>query len=69
MVFDILLIFHLLQDAAMVVHAKSCQQMSEGQSSVVPGGTLDFQELQMRVIAIEKAVIEKERLVMVSPSQ
>ena len=49
----------------MVVHAESCQQMSEGQGRVVPGGALDFQELQMRVIAIEKAVIEKERLVMV----
>ncbi|KAG5246244.1 protein NETWORKED 1D [Salix suchowensis] len=51
------------KDAAMVVHAESCQQMSGGQSG--PGGTLDFQELQRRVRAIEKAVIEKEGLAMV----
>ncbi|KAJ6412286.1 hypothetical protein OIU84_005361 [Salix udensis] len=51
------------RDAAMVVHAESCQQMSGGQSG--PGGTLDFQELQRRVRAIEKAVIEKEGLAMV----
>uniref|UniRef100_A0A6N2MRS2 NAB domain-containing protein n=2 Tax=Salix viminalis TaxID=40686 RepID=A0A6N2MRS2_SALVM len=51
------------KDAAMVVHAESCQQMSGGQSG--PGGTLDFQELQRRVRDIEKAVIEKEGLAMV----
>ncbi|CAK7346539.1 unnamed protein product [Dovyalis caffra] len=53
-----------LKDAAMVVHAESCQQTSEGQSGLVPGGTLNFQELQIRIRAIEKAVVEKERLVM-----
>ncbi|KAF9682916.1 hypothetical protein SADUNF_Sadunf05G0157600 [Salix dunnii] len=51
------------KDAAMVAHAESCQQMSGGQSG--PGGTLDFQELQRRVRAIEKAVIEKEGLAVV----
>ncbi|KAJ7006188.1 protein NETWORKED 1D-like [Populus alba x Populus x berolinensis] len=52
------------KDAAVVVHAKGFHQMSEGQSGMVPGGTLDFQDLQMRIRAIEKEIIEKERLVM-----
>ncbi|XP_011026123.1 PREDICTED: early endosome antigen 1-like [Populus euphratica] len=52
------------KDAAVVMHAKGFRQMSEGQSGMVPGGTLDFQDLQMRIRAIEKEIIEKERLFM-----
>lgn len=63
-VLDMLLIFHLLQDAIVAVHAESCQQMSEERSAMVSGGLSDLQEMQKRIRAIEKAVMEKERLVM-----
>ncbi|XP_044486460.1 protein NETWORKED 1D-like [Mangifera indica] len=42
--------------------AKSCQQTSENQIATVPDGIAELQDLQMRIKAIEKAVIEKERL-------
>lgn len=64
MALDILLVFHSLQDAAAVVHAENGQQSSEEQSDMVPGRILDIQALLVRIRAIEKAVIEKERLVM-----
>ncbi|KAJ0053196.1 hypothetical protein Pint_03266 [Pistacia integerrima] len=44
------------------VKAKSCQQTSEDQIATVPDGIAELQDLQMRIKAIEKAVIEKERL-------
>ncbi|KAJ6405660.1 hypothetical protein OIU84_013589 [Salix udensis] len=52
------------KDAAVVVHAKGFHQMSEGQGDMVPGGTLDLQDLQIRIRAVEEEIIEKERLSM-----
>ncbi|KAJ6337068.1 hypothetical protein OIU76_006852 [Salix suchowensis] len=52
------------KDAAVVMHAKGFHQMSEGQSDMVPGGTLDLQDLQIRIKAVEEEIIEKERLAM-----
>ncbi|KAK3193732.1 hypothetical protein Dsin_025042 [Dipteronia sinensis] len=46
------------------LHAESCQQTSEDQNVALPDGFSDLQDLQMRLKAVEKAVIEKERLSM-----
>ncbi|KAK1588460.1 hypothetical protein Q3G72_023537 [Acer saccharum] len=46
------------------LHAESCQQTSEDQNVTLPDGFSDLQDLQMRLKAVEKAVIEKERLSM-----
>ncbi|KAJ9171993.1 hypothetical protein P3X46_015286 [Hevea brasiliensis] len=56
------------KDAPFAVDAESCQQISDDQISVGPGGLLDLQGLQMRIIAIEEAVKERERLVILENS-
>ncbi|KAF2314845.1 hypothetical protein GH714_036888 [Hevea brasiliensis] len=58
----------LKHDAPFAVDAESCQQISDDQISVGPGGLLDLQGLQMRIIAIEEAVKERERLVILENS-
>ncbi|KAF8394374.1 hypothetical protein HHK36_020582 [Tetracentron sinense] len=54
------------QEARDAVHLidKSCQELSEDQSAVVPQGVSDLQELQTRIKAVEKAVLEMERFLM-----
>ncbi|KAJ9188094.1 hypothetical protein P3X46_003487 [Hevea brasiliensis] len=56
------------KDATFVVHTESCQQISDDQTAMGPGGLLDLQDLQMRIIAIEEAVKERERLVILENS-
>ncbi|KAL5796654.1 hypothetical protein ACOSQ2_001474 [Xanthoceras sorbifolium] len=51
-------------DLGSDLHAESCQQTSEDQIATMPDGFSDLQDLQMRIRAVEKAVIEKERLAM-----
>ncbi|XP_044503345.1 protein NETWORKED 1D-like [Mangifera indica] len=52
------------KDDDLVNHlkAKTCQQTSEDQIATVPDGIADLQDLQLRIKAIEIALIEKERL-------
>lgn len=61
-------ISHLLQDATFAVHAESCQQISDDRIAMRPAGVLDLQDLQMRIVAIEEAVKERERLVILENS-
>lgn len=46
------------------MHAESCQQTSEDQIITLSDGYTELQALQMRLKAVEKAIIEKERLAM-----
>ncbi|XP_010259118.1 PREDICTED: protein NETWORKED 1D isoform X2 [Nelumbo nucifera] len=50
------------------IHETGHQEPSEDQSAAVPDGVSDLQELQFKVKAIEKAVIEMERLVLMESS-
>ncbi|KAJ4831013.1 hypothetical protein Tsubulata_029574 [Turnera subulata] len=52
------------KDAATLVDAERCQQISEEQSAMQSGGFAELKELQKRIRAIEKAAMEKERLIM-----
>ncbi|MBA0652996.1 hypothetical protein Goklo_020207 [Gossypium klotzschianum] len=45
-------------------HAENCQPTSEGQIGLVPNGFSDLQGIHMRIKAIEKAVLEMEKLAM-----
>uniref|UniRef100_A0A2P2MN45 NAB domain-containing protein n=1 Tax=Rhizophora mucronata TaxID=61149 RepID=A0A2P2MN45_RHIMU len=56
------------KEHASSVYAEGHQQISEDQNASVPGGLVDLQELQIRIRAIENAVMEKERLVMLENS-
>lgn len=49
----------------MVVHEKSSQELREDQGTPIPDGISDLQEIQTRIKAVEKAVVqEMERLAM-----
>ncbi|KAJ4832164.1 hypothetical protein Tsubulata_024755 [Turnera subulata] len=52
------------KDAATLVDAERCQQISEEQSAMQSGGFAELKELQKRIRAIEEAAMEKERLIM-----
>ncbi|XVF32527.1 hypothetical protein REPUB_Repub17cG0090300 [Reevesia pubescens] len=46
------------------LHAENCQQTSEDQIASLPDGFSDLQGIHMRIKAIEKAVLEMEKLAM-----
>ncbi|TYI13732.1 hypothetical protein ES332_A08G077800v1 [Gossypium tomentosum] len=46
------------------LHADNCQQTNEVQIATVPDGCSDLQGINMRIKAIEKAVLEMEKLAM-----
>ncbi|GMJ01157.1 Networked 1D [Hibiscus trionum] len=46
------------------LHADNCQQTNEVQNASVPDGFSDLQGINMRIKAIEKAVLEMEKLAM-----
>ncbi|RVX21670.1 Protein NETWORKED 1A [Vitis vinifera] len=53
------------KDMEMVVHEKSSQELREDQGTPIPDGISDLQEIQTRIKAVEKAVVqEMERLAM-----
>lgn len=56
------------KDAKLVVHAESSQQINEEQRAGESGELLDLQDLQMRILAIEEAVMEREKLVILENS-
>ncbi|OAY49754.1 hypothetical protein MANES_05G080300v8 [Manihot esculenta] len=56
------------KDATFAVHAESCQQISDDRTAMRPAGVLDLQDLQIRIVAIEEAVKERERLVILENS-
>ncbi|XVE73085.1 hypothetical protein DITRI_Ditri11bG0089300 [Diplodiscus trichospermus] len=49
---------------ATELHAESYQQTSEDQIASVPGGFSDLQSIHLKIKAIEKAVLEMEKLAM-----
>ncbi|GMI76096.1 hypothetical protein HRI_001278900 [Hibiscus trionum] len=51
-------------DSGADLHAENCQQISEDQIASVPHGFSDLQGIHLRIKAIEKAVVEMERLAM-----
>ncbi|KAJ8749450.1 hypothetical protein K2173_025645 [Erythroxylum novogranatense] len=53
------------KDDTTIVHTDWCQQLSEGENAMLGGGLLALQEMQMKIRAIENAVMEKERHLMV----
>ncbi|KDP21416.1 hypothetical protein JCGZ_21887 [Jatropha curcas] len=55
------------KDPRLMVHAESSQQIIEEQSSA-RGGLMDLRDLEMRILAIEEAVMERERLVILENS-
>ncbi|KAK8541506.1 hypothetical protein V6N13_137883 [Hibiscus sabdariffa] len=51
-------------DLGADLHAENCQQISEDQIASVPHGFSDLQGIHLRIKAIEKSVVEMERLAM-----
>ncbi|KAL4323306.1 hypothetical protein GQ457_11G002970 [Hibiscus cannabinus] len=49
-------------DSGADLHAENCQQISEDQIASVPHGFSDLQGIHLRIKAIEKSVVEMERL-------
>ncbi|CBI26294.3 unnamed protein product, partial [Vitis vinifera] len=49
------------KDMEMVVHEKSSQELREDQGTPIPDGISDLQEIQTRIKAVEKAVIEEAK--------
>ncbi|XP_010256141.1 PREDICTED: protein NETWORKED 1D-like [Nelumbo nucifera] len=58
------------KDASLTtqIHEKSHEELNEDHSAAVPEGVSGLQELQIKVKAIEKAMIEMERLVFLESS-
>ncbi|XP_012476218.1 protein NETWORKED 1D [Gossypium raimondii] len=50
------------------LHAENCQQASEDQIALVPDGFSDLQGIPTRIRAIEKAVVEMEKVAMLENS-
>lgn len=52
-----------------MVHAESCQRICDDQTAMGQGGLLEVEGLRMRIIAIQEAVEERERFVILEKSE